>query len=233
MRGKEVVLTISDLQAPFQHKDTMPFLSALKKKYKPTKIVCMGDEEDQHALSEYDKDPDGHSAGREHELAIEFLQSIYKMFPVADVCISNHTDRVFRKAYKHGIPRAYFKEYRDFLEAPKTWRWSDYFEIDGVRYTHGEGFSGRNGAISCADANMQSTVIGHIHAFAGIQWSANPRYLYFGLNTGCLIDVHAYAFRYGKHMKHKPIIGTGLVVEGLPVFVPMLLDKHSRWVGKL
>lgn len=233
MRCKEIVMAVGDLHAPFMHADTVPFLKDVKAKHKPTEIVIEGDEADMHALSDYDHDPDGLSAGGELEAAIEQLQPIYKLFPNASVCTSNHTARPFRQAYKHGIPKAFLKDYKDFLQAPKGWTWADDFEIDGVKYEHGEGQTGQNGAIKAALGNMQSTVIGHIHSFAGIQYSANPKHLVFGFNVGCLIDKDAYAFAYGKKIKHKPILGVGLVIKGIPLFIPMQLDKHGRWNGKL
>jgi hypothetical protein len=229
----ETVLAVGDLHAPFMHKDAVPFLKAVVKKVKPTKIVIMGDELDMHALSNFEHDPDGLSAGHELEAGIEQLQPIYRMFPKADVCTSNHTARPFRQAYKHGIPKAFLRDYKEFTKAPSGWRWGDGFTIDDVIYEHGEGFTGQNGAIKAALGNMSSTVIGHIHSFAGIQYSANPKHLVFGFNVGCLIDKDAYAFAYGKKIKSKPIIGVGVVDKGIPTFLPMLLDKHGRWKGKL
>lgn len=231
--GKEVVMAIGDLHFPFAHPDYLPFLKAVKQVFKPTEYVCMGDEIDAHALSDYDADPDGYSAGHELAKAIEELKVLYKELPDVKVCTSNHTARPFRRAYKFGLPKALIRDYKEFLQAPKGWEWADKFEIDGVIYEHGEGHSGRNGAITAASGNMQSTVIGHIHSFAGIQYYANPKNMIFGFNVGCLIDVNAYAFAYGAKIKTKPIIGVGLVNRGVPMFVPMQLDKHGRWNGRI
>ena len=229
-KGKETVLAISDLQFPFEHKDTFAFLQWVKDKYKPTKIVCMGDEVDMAAISNYDPDPDGMSPGDEFKRAMEKMHRLYKMFPKGFSCTSNHTARGFRKAFAAGIPSRFLKAYKDLLEAPEGWHWADRWEIDGVIYEHGEGFSGRNGAVNCAEKNGAPTVIGHLHSHAGIQYSANEQTLLFGFNTGCLIDRHAYAFRYGKHMRHKPILGVGIITKGIPQFVPLLLNKQSRWI---
>ncbi len=230
---KENVLVIGDLHEPFSHPDTYPFINAVAKAVGPTRIVLAGDEVDSHCLSRFDKDPDGFSAGDELATAIKGLQPLYTKFPRADVCKSNHTDRPFRLAYRMGLPKAYIRSFREFLQAPKGWNWHDHLEIDGVRYEHGEGFTGRNGAVNCALGNMRSTVIGHIHSFAGVQWAANPRHLVFGFNVGCLIDKDAYAFAYGKAMKNKPIIGLGVVERGQPRFIPMEMSKHGRWTGRL
>lgn len=233
MTKKHTVLVIPDTQFPFGHQDTFIFLKAVAAKYKPNEFVHIGDEIDLHALSNFEHDPDGYSAGHELKAALKDMHKLYKMFPKMKVCTSNHTARPFRKAYKHGIPRAFLRDYHEFMEAPKGWEWADKWEIDGVIYEHGEGQSGVNGAIKAALGNMQSTVIGHLHAFAGIQWSANPRHLIFGFNVGCLVDNKAYAFAYGKNFKNKPIIGCGVVIKGIPVFVPMVLNKKGRWIGNL
>lgn len=230
---KKVILVIPDTQAPFEHKDAFDFLKAVKKRYEPNEVVHVGDEVDFHALGDWDHDPDGMSAGDELKSALKFMDKLYALFPKVKVCTSNHTARPFRKAFKHGIPKAFLRDYHEFLQAPKGWQWADKWEIDGIIFEHGEGQSGKDGAINAAKGNMQSTVIGHIHAFAGIQYAANPKFLYFGFNVGCLIDRHAYAFAYGKHMKNKPILGCGIIINGIPQFIPMELNKKGRWIGKL
>lgn len=229
----EKVMVTPDLQMPFHHKDSLDFLYEVIKKERPSVHTNLGDECDMHALSDWDHDPDGMSAGDELKAAKKSLKELYQIIPETLVCTSNHTARPFRKAYKHGIPRTLIKDYKDFLEAPKGWHWADDWELDGVVYEHGEGFSGQQGALKAALGNMQSTVIGHLHSFAGIQWSANSKHLIFGFNVGCLIDRHSYAFAYGQKMKNKPILGCGIVDRGIPKFIPMLLDKNGRWVGKL
>jgi len=228
-----IVLAIPDLHCPFEHPDSIAFLKKVKAKYKPTDIICLGDEMDAHAISDYDSDPDGLSAGYELKETIKHLKPFYKLFPKVKVCTSNHTARPYRQAHKFGIPKAFLKSYHEFLQAPKGWMWADDHEIDGVVYEHGEGFTGASAAIKSAQGNMQSTVIGHIHAFAGIQYNANSKHLIFGFNAGCLIDRHAYAFAYGKKIKNKPILGCGIIINSIPIFVPMKLNNRGRWTGKL
>jgi hypothetical protein len=231
-KGKHRVLVISDLQIPFEHQDTIPFLKWLKKKYSPDVVVNVGDEIDCHALGDWDHDPDGMTAGEELTKSIEHLQEHYHLFPDVKVCTSNHTARPYRRAFKFGIPSAFLKSYGEFLKAPKGWVWADSHEIDDIRYEHGEGQSGPLGALKAALANMQSTVIGHLHSDAGILYSANEKYLVYGFNVGSLIDRYAYAFAYGKKIKRKPIIGCGIVDKGIPTFIPMLLDQKGRWIKR-
>lgn len=231
-KGKECVLVISDTQEPFGHIDAILFLKWVKARHKVTQVVHIGDELDFHALGDWDHDPDGFSAGDELKRGLERMREYYKLFPKVKACVSNHTARPFRRAFKHGIPRAFLRDYKDFMQAPKGWEWKDQWEIDGVVYEHGEGFSGRDGAVKCALKNGAPTVIGHIHSFAGIQYWANSQQIIFGFNVGCLIDTKAYAFRYGKHNLNKPILGVGIVNKGIPEFIPMLLDKNGRWIKR-
>ena len=39
-----VVLAISDLHFPYEHKHAFDWLAQLKKEFKPDRIICMGDE---------------------------------------------------------------------------------------------------------------------------------------------------------------------------------------------
>ncbi len=227
------VLAIADLHCPFEHRDALAFLKAVRKRHRPDLVVCMGDEADQHAMSMHDHEPDCPGAGDEHGLMLEHLRKFYEAFPVCRSMHSNHTSMPFRRASKFGIPSVYLKSYADFMDAPKGWAWQEEIEIDGAGYSHGTGFSGPLAALKCAQANMQTRVIGHVHAFAGVLWNANPKYLFAGLNVGCLIDRHALAFAYGKDFPNKPILGCGLVRNRVPQFIPMQLTKSGRWDGEL
>lgn len=228
-----IVLAIPDLHIPFHHKDAFKFLAAVKKKYKPNEVINMGDLEDWHSISMHDHDPDGLSPGMELSELRSAVKPLFKLFPKMKICTSNHGSLPLRRAFKFGLPSELIKSYKDILNMPNSWSIADSWEIDNVVYEHGESFSGQQGAIKSANANMQSTVIGHIHAFAGIQFSANSKHLIFGFNTGCLIDRHAYAFAYGKKIKSKPILGCGIIKNGIPIFIPMRLDKKGRWNGAI
>lgn len=226
MSLKHNVLVIPDLQAPFHHRDALDFLSDQRRRWKATKIICIGDEVDFHAISMHDAEAEADGPVQELKRAKLLLKQLYSLFPQVDVCISNHTDRPYRVAGKYGIPRDFLKSYKELLEAPKGWNWHNRIYVDDVCYQHGEGYSGRNGAIQAAMSNRQSTVIGHLHSHGGVLWHANDNDIIFGLNVGCLIDVDAYAFRYGKTFKDKPCLGCGIVIEGEEAhFIPMPLGS--------
>jgi hypothetical protein len=233
--GTHRVLCISDLQEPFAHRDAFDFVCAVRDKYKTDTTLNIGDETDMHAFSgRFPHDPDGYSPGEELAKAIEHLGPWYKEFPETKVCTSNHLDRYYKKAFNSGLPKRAVLTPRALLDAPEGWLWAKYHVIDGVKYEHGDNQGGMDAARLLAISNRQSTVIGHHHAHGGVRFIANDETLIFGLNTGCLIDRHAYAFAYGAGNKFKPTLGCGVVLYGVPYFIPMILSgKHERWIGEL
>lgn len=224
--GRHNVLIISDQHAPFHHPDTLDFLRDTYHKYKCTKVVNIGDEMDFHAISRHMKEADAMGAEDEFKEGMKFMRSLYKLFPNVSVCTSNHTARPYRRAKEVGLPERFLKSYKQFMEAPDGWEWRDSFLIDQVHYSHGEETSGKDGAINLAMAKRTSCAIGHLHSWAGAKYHANEYDIIFGLNSGCLIDVNAYAFRYGRPFKHKPTVGCGVVIEGATaLFEPMDLGS--------
>lgn len=228
------ILVISDLHIPFGHKDTVAFLTEIKKVYKPDKIVCIGDEVDKHAMSFHDSDPDLPSAGDELEESIEGLQPIYKLFPEVDLVDSNHGSMVYRKSKHHGIPRKYIKNYGDVLEAPKGWKWYHDLVIkasDGqlIYFHHGLKAKG----LQVAQQLGMCFVQGHYHNTFEIGYSSTPEKLIWNMTVGCLIDDKSLAFAYNKTTLGRPIIGCGIIIDGQPMLIPMILNKGSNWTGKL
>lgn len=232
-KGKETVLVISDLQIPYEHPDALEFCASVADLTQPTRVVNIGDEVDQHALSRYDMDPDAHGAGPELVEAKGVLSDWYRVFPEVSVCMSNHTQRVYKKAFHAGIPEAYLRPVNEWLNAPEGWSWEQNIDIDGVRYEHGDAQGGMYAARNLAIRNRQSTVIGHHHSHGGVFYIANDDEMIFGMNSGCLIDQESLAFKYGRLSAFKPTLGCGIVMEGVPYFVPMFLDKNRRWTGEL
>lgn len=228
------VLIISDTHFPYEHPDTIGFLRALKKKYKPDRVVHIGDEIDGHAISFHPSDPDLASPGDELALAIEKLKDLYKLFPIVDVVESNHGSLVYRKGKFHGIPRAVFKSYRDVIDAPAGWRW--HFDLT-IKLSNGQqcyfchGKSSQPGKLS--QAMSMSTVQGHYHEQFSINYWANPNGLYWDMKVSCLVDDESLAFSYNNANMKRPIVGCGIILNGQPKLLPMVLDKKGRWIGKL
>lgn len=230
----EKILILSDLHIPYQHPDTIAFLTKIKNKYKPTKVISVGDETDKHALSFHNSDPDLPSAGQELRNAIETLKPLYKLFPVMDLVDSNHGSMVYRKALANGIPKKYIRDYGEVLEAPKTWKWHNtlIFKLSNgqkVFVCHGIKKNGRK----LTEQMGMNTIQGHYHTEFNIQYHSSPDQLCWSLQVGCSIDDKSMAFAYNKITPGRPIIGHAIIINGVPHLLPMLLDKKGKWTGYL
>lgn len=227
------ILVISDMHHPYSHPDTVPFLKAVKAKYKPDTVVCIGDEVDFHDSSFHDSDPDLDSAGIELAKAIKGLQPIYKLFPKVTVIESNHGSMVMRKALVGKIPRKAIKGYREVLDAPKGWDWVfDTIvetEMGPVYFCHGK--TGTPGRL--AQLYGMSCVQGHFHEKSQVTYISTPDKLMFDSHTGCLADDKSLALGYNKVNAKRPIVSILVIINGVPQIVPMLLRKGGRWTGKL
>lgn len=218
------ILFISDMHIPYHHKGLLPFLEGLKTRYEPTRVICLGDELDKHAMSFHDSDPDLPSAGDELKKALPIVKEVEKLFPRMDLIDSNHGSLLYRKAKHHGIPRHYLKGYNEVLEVGPGWKW--HFDMtlelpDGQKvYVH----HGKNAnALRVAQLMGMSHVSGHYHESFGIQYASTPAALLFGMNAGCLIDRKALAFAYSNNNMKRAVIGTGLIIDGIPILEAMPL----------
>jgi len=227
------VLIISDTHIPYHHKDLIPFLKDLKQIIKPDRVIHIGDELDKHAMSFHDSDPDLPSAGDELKISLPIIKELETIFPVVDLLDSNHGSLVYRRSLKYGIPKAYLKHYNDFLNVGKGWQWHDDLTIKTptgpVYFCHGKIAD----VLKLAQSMGMSCVQGHYHSSFNLKYYGNSLGLYFGLQVGCLIDKDSLAFRYNKTQRARPLIGCGVIIDGLPKLIPMVLDKHGRWCGKI
>lgn len=224
------ILCISDTHCPYEHPDTAAFLAAVKKKYKPDLVVHMGDEVDHHAMSFHDADPDLPSAGDELKQAIKHLRPLYKLFPNTYVLDSNHGSMAYRKGKHHGISRKYLRDYGDVLEAPKGWKWCLELTVpcsDGSRvyFHHGK----ESNTLGVSQKMGMSVVQGHYHNNFGVEYWGNPASLNWAMQVGCSIDDESMAFAYNKITTKRPVIGHGIILNGLPRLLPMVLTSKGRW----
>lgn len=227
------VLCISDLQCPAEHRDALDFVKHVDKTWFPDGnrfVVNLGDEVDQHTLGQWPANPSGRSGRDELKEAIHHLRDWYTAYPKTFVCASNHTYRAWKKAYLSGIPQEFMRSVAEVYEAPPGWMWRDRWVHEGVVFEHGENVSGPTAALNAARQNQMSTVIGHQHSGGGVIHSVSEYGSLFGLNTGCLIDIDQYNFDYAKNSRNKPTLGLGVIKNGIPYFIPMILTHDKRWV---
>ena len=218
------ILVISDMHIPYHHENLLPFLKSLKMRYDPTRIICVGDELDKHAMSFHDSDPDLPSAGDELKRALPVIAQLKELFPVMDLIDSNHGSMVYRKSKAHGIPRSYIRSYNEVLGVDEGWKWHNDLTItlpDGqkVYFHHGKSAD----AVKTSQAMSMSHCCGHFHESFGVRYWANPNGLFWAINSGCLINDKALAFSYNNVNLKRPIIGTSLIIDGYPVLEPMPL----------
>ncbi len=234
MSKNKSVLVISDMHIPYHHPDTFAFLKAIKKKFKPDNVVNIGDSVDFHNISMHDSNPDLPSAGDELNLTRKYLQELEKTFPEVTEVDSNHSSLVFRRALKYGLSTQFLKSYNEFLGVGKGWKWVDNLTLtlsNGQRcfFTHGMSAD----ILKVSQAMGMNAVQGHYHTKFVISYWSNPDNLFFGMNVGCLTNQKSMAFEYAKNFKTRFIIGTGIILDGVPRLLPMVLNKGGRWNGKL
>ncbi len=211
--AKNNVLVIGDSHLPFEHRDYLNFCCTIRDRCKCTNIVHIGDLVDNHSISYHEHDPDGMSPEDELNETINRLKLWFKEFPNIKLCRGNHDCLVDRKGKTAGLPSRVFLPFRDIWGLPKGWVDEFEFYIDGVRYLHGTGYSGRYGHVQAAIDSRCSTVTGHLHSSCGVEWSANERDRIFAMGVGCGIDRKLYAHAYGKDFRRKPILAVGVVTD--------------------
>lgn len=225
------ILVISDLHIPYHHPDSLEFLQYLYDKYSPTRIICLGDELDKHSMSFHDSDPDLASAGDELRKSIPVIKELEKMFPVMDLLDSNHGSMVWRKAKHYGIPKHYIKGYNEVLGVSDRWQWHNDLTIKLPNGTYCYFHHGKaSKTIQLSQQMGMNCVQGHYHESFSIGYWGNSTGLYWAMQAACLIDDESYAFSYNNVNIKRPIIGTGMIIDSLPVLEPMVLGKDGRWV---
>ena len=234
----DLIIVISDPHFPYNHPDIIDFLTAISKKYggkaKRVAIVFLGDEIDWHSISFHEKNPELFNPSDELKTAINRMQPLFKLFPEAWVIESNHGSLVYRKQKFHGLPREVFRSYRDILEAPRGWKWVPDLILktsngSQVYFHHGK----TSDSVKLSQAMAMNAVQGHFHEKFKVEYWANPNGLFWGMNCGCLIEDSSLAYSYNKTNLKRPLIGTGIIVQGHPRLIPMVLNKKGRWTGWL
>ena len=229
----QTILCISDLHAPYEHIDTIKFLTAIKEKYNPDRVISIGDEVDFHAMSFHPSDASLYSAGDELKKAREVIWQIEELFPKVTVIESNHGSLAYRKAKVAGIPKEILRPYKEILDV-KNWNWVPHLEIilpnkQPCFFVHGLSANTR----TLMTSKMMSAVQGHYHEKFEIVYQGNGERLNFGMTVGCLIDDNSMAFHYNKVFAKRPIIGLGMIIDSQPKLIPMVLKSNGRWNGRV
>ena len=222
---------IADTHIPYELDGYLEFCQETFESWGVDTVVHIGDLVDNHSLSFHDSEPMLHNIHGEYEAARLRLQDWYEAFPELTLILGNHDRIPTRQLRKLGMePTIYMKPMEELLDMPIGWKIEEQTEIDGVLYHHGETANGVNGFRNDAKQRMQCTVSGHNHSNFGVSYTASDRELVFGMAVGCGVNHTHLAFAYGKHFKNKPIIGCGVVIDGVPYAEPMDLGAKIRRV---
>jgi predicted phosphodiesterase len=116
----ERICIVSDLQIPYHDPRAVNNLIDFIKRYKPDRVVSIGDEIDMPQISRWNRGTAGEyvgSLGRDRDITVKILEKLR----VTDVIRSNHTDRLFnyvanQAAGLSGIPELRLE---NFLRLPE------------------------------------------------------------------------------------------------------------------
>lgn len=212
---KKIVGIIGDTHLPYELEGYLEWLQGVFKSEGVNYVIHIGDLFDHHALSFHDSEPALKGAYGEYIDALKHLQPWKDAFPQMTIISGNHDKIPSRQMSRLGInPARWMRPLSDVYEFPPGWCEVEEIVIDNVMYHHGHTAMGVNGFRNDAKNRMQNCVSGHAHGNLGVSWTASHHRAVWGMAVGCGIDNTKMAFAYGKHFKHKPMVGCGVVKYG-------------------
>lgn len=234
----KVTLILPDLQAPAHHPDALPFLLKLRDKYKPGRIIAIGDEVDFNHMSDFAKMAESDNPTGELNDAINFMRMISAEFPDVHSCVSNHVHgRVEKARQRARVAPALFKDIADILDTPPGWSWHTEIRYGDILIRHGHKDVQNLKRVILEEMPAKygrhySILLGHFHQKMGQHTpdiKVNDRF-YWGGFTGCLINPRHRFFSYSRGYER---LGTVLLVDGRIRPCAMPVDATGRWTGEL
>jgi hypothetical protein len=222
------VLVIGDVHAPAVHPGYLQFCKDMKHVWSCDTVVFIGDVIDFHAVSFHAANPNCPGPSDEFELAYLEIKGWKNAFRKARVCIGNHDERIIRLAESVNIPSKFIRDYGETWDTP-GWDWAHEHIIDDVYYFHGTGQGGIHPAWNVAGKMLMPVVMGHMHSRSGVKWRASPTRRIFSVDVGCGIDVSAFNFAYGKHIKDRPILSVAIIRDGIPYHEVMPCGRGEKY----
>jgi len=226
------VLIIGDTHCPCLRKGYIGFLKRTADEWQPDRVVHIGDLVDSCANSMHEKDPQLKDPVREYKNALQQVRRIGEAFPEVELLMGNHDALVERQATAAGLDHSVLKSFKEYWQLPEGWtvypRYHDLI-IEGVQIFHGDKYGGGiHAASNNAKAQFRSVVQGHLHGSLGVQYTANATSRVFGMAVGCGVDNRKLAMAYGKVYKRKPILGCGIVRDGVEAYaIPWGLESKN------
>ena len=236
----EIILVLSDLHIPYHHEDSINFLRAVKEHYNIDNnnpnhhIWNSGDEADFAGISYHEKEQSLDNQHTETIKARKVFQELEELFPNMILVHSNHGSMLYRRGKTAGIPNYMLRDYNEVLGVGEGWKWyADYkFQMNNGQWvfmTHG---MKKNGLALAKEMGM-CVIQGHYHTEFNITYTSNPMSLNWSMMVSCLINDDSRAFAYNKVNSARVILGCGIIINGQPKLLPMVLEKGGRWNGQV
>ena len=213
------IFVLGDLHLPWVDWKALKAASEHCRKYRPDRIVQVGDFTDQHNWGRWAKYSDSPSPDQEWEMIESSVTRMRGMFPSKipwTITLGNHDRRYMMRAWDVGLPRHVIKTLDEMFPFD-NWEWwveQRPIEFDGVRYSHGDETTMT--ALKNPSKLSGNVVHGHLHRDAGIYtksfWDMNV----FSMNVGTLQDRETLAGRYMQKNFSGGWIGWGTVTDGIP-----------------
>jgi predicted phosphodiesterase len=217
------ILVIGDTHLPATKQGYFNFCKAVELKYGCNEVIHIGDLVDFHSISYHEHDPAVPSISDELKRVRTELKKVIRLFPKMRICLGNHDLLIYRKAKTHGLFKEFFKSMNQILDVPDEWIFDNEFNINGVKYFHGTGYSGKYPHAIAASIHRQNCVIGHCHSVCGIEYMACKKDLIWGMSVGSGIDDKQIVFEYGQDTPRKSVISCGVVINGSPQIITVKL----------
>jgi hypothetical protein len=226
------ILVISDTHFPYHHEDTFKFLSWVKGYWGIDGAVSVGDMNDNHFPSYHEKEWDCYSGKDEIKYSREACKELEEIFPELLISTGNHDLLPKRKAQSADIPLDWVAHPNNIYGLKGGWEWGShhYFKVGDNKclLVHSVSANTRNNATKYSYCSVQ----GHHHSEFCVAYTSDTDLLRWSMSVGCLIDPRAPAFRYDKNnIVKRPILGCGVILDGVPYTVPMMLNSKGRWIG--
>jgi len=207
------VLVVGDTHFPSCNLDYLEFCYGLYKTFKCNYVIHIGDIVDCCCFNYHEKHPDYISAQEELLLARHEIKKWGQVFPYMGITTGNHDRLILRKMKTAGLCEEFVKPLEQILKMPKNWHFYDHIDLNGVRYIHGDGFSGKFPAHNAMMNNRTSMVLGHCHSVSSIHFHNNGSDTIFGLSTGCGVDCDTLAMDYAKYHRNKPVLSAAVILN--------------------
>lgn len=225
------------IHMPFNHVDMIDWFRDLNRTYKFTKIIILGDLYDHQGMSRFSKNPNLPSPLDEYKATIPIREKLYDLFPEVEFIWGNHDLRVLARAAEAYIPEYVIKGLPEIYGLPKGWNVHGtkmlltHPHLGEILFLHGDKIN--KDAITNAKNLGRNFVMADRHTMSKTEWVRNILdEIYFGINTGCVVDINHPAFGYADGRLKRPVISVGAIIDGNPQNIIMPIDKDGRWLER-